>query len=195
MLSAKENITDDASGILVEGVLESMAEYYSAELSQKIHRGMEINAQKCLSNGSNPGLGFKVDKVDKDRHFYVDENEAKIVHEIFERYASGETKAEIVKDLKRRQIKTSLGNDFTYNSLSRMLSNKRYIGVYMYKGQETPGGMPRILDYDLFNKVQDILNKNKRAPARTHGEGEYLLTTKLFCGHCKNIRLKAILRN
>ena len=57
VLSAKDNITDDASGILVEGVLESMAEYYSAELAQKIHRGMEINAQKCLSNGSNPGLG------------------------------------------------------------------------------------------------------------------------------------------
>ena len=44
VLSARENITDDASGILVEGVLESMAEYFSAELSQKIHRGMEINA-------------------------------------------------------------------------------------------------------------------------------------------------------
>ena len=57
----------------------------------------------------------------------------------------------------------------------------------MYKGQETPGGMPRILDDDLFYKVQDILNKNKKAPARTHGEGEYLLTTKLFCGHCKNM--------
>ena len=54
VLSAKENIADDASGILVEGVLESMAEYYSVELSQKIHRGMAINAEKCLSNGSNP---------------------------------------------------------------------------------------------------------------------------------------------
>lgn len=43
------------SGILVEGVLESMTEYYSAELSQKIRRGMEINAQKRLNNGSNPG--------------------------------------------------------------------------------------------------------------------------------------------
>ena len=60
VVSARENITDDASGILVEGILESMAEYYSAELSQKIHRGMSLNAQKCLSNGSNPGLGFKV---------------------------------------------------------------------------------------------------------------------------------------
>ena len=70
VLSARENITDDASGILIEGVLESMAEYYSAELAQKIHRGMLINAEKCLSNGSNPGLGFK---VNKDRTFSVDE--------------------------------------------------------------------------------------------------------------------------
>ena len=38
VLSARENITDDASGILIEGVLESMAEYYSAELSQKMKK-------------------------------------------------------------------------------------------------------------------------------------------------------------
>ena len=184
VLSAKENIADDASGILVEGVLESMAEYYSVELSQKIHRGMAINAEKCLSNGSNPGLGFK---VDAERRFYVDEEEAAIVREIYERYASGETKAEIIRDLKRRRVKTSLGKEFSPNSLSHLLSNKRYIGVYLYKGKETPDGMPRILDDDLFYRVQSMMNKNKNAPARTHGEGEYLLTTKLFCGHCKEM--------
>lgn len=81
VLSARENITEDASGILIEGVLESMAEYYSVELSQKINRGMQINAYKCLSNGSNPGLGYK---VDKDRIFYIDEQEAIIVREIFQ---------------------------------------------------------------------------------------------------------------
>lgn len=68
VISARENISDDASGILVEGVLESMAEYYSAELSQKIRRGMDINAEKCLSNGSNPGLGYR---VDEERRFHV----------------------------------------------------------------------------------------------------------------------------
>ncbi len=184
VLSAKENISDDASGILIEGVLESMAEYYSVELAQKIHRGMAINAEKCLSNGSNPGLGFK---VNKERQFYVNEEEAAIVREIYERYASGETKADIVKDLQRRKVKTSLGNEFTYNSLSRLLSNKRYIGIYLYKGVETPGGMPRILDDDLFYRVQDLMNRNKTAPARTRGENEYLLTTKLYCGHCKEM--------
>ena len=63
VLSARENISDDASGILVEGVLESMPEYFSAELSQKICRGMDINAEKRLSNGSNPGLGYTVTRI------------------------------------------------------------------------------------------------------------------------------------
>lgn len=184
VISARENISDDASGILVEGVLESMAEYYSAELSQKIRRGMEINAQKCLANGSNPGLGYK---VDSERRYYVDENEAKIVREIFERYASGETVADIIQDLNRRKLTTSLGRPFNKNSLHRMLNNKRYIGYYLYKGQETPGGMPRIIEDELFERVQHILSRNKQAPARSRGKEEYLLTTKLFCGYCREM--------
>ena len=186
VLSAKENITDDASGILIEGVLESMAEYYSVELSQKINRGMNLNAEKCLSNGSNPGLGFK---VNPDRTFRVDPEEAAIVQEVFERYASGETTADIIREMNRRGIKTSLGRDFNKNSIHRMLRNKRYIGTYLYKDIETPGGMPRIIDDDLFNRVQAILDKNKAAPARSRGKEEYLLTTKLFCGYCKEMMI------
>ena len=58
MLSAKENITEDASGILIEGVLESMAEYYSAELSQKVRRGI----RESLSKGYFIG-GYKLLRV------------------------------------------------------------------------------------------------------------------------------------
>ena len=158
-----------------------MAEYYSVELSQKIHRGMEINAKKCLSNGSNPGLGFK---GDKDRKFYVDEKEAAIVREVFERYSYGETATRIIEDLNDRNIQTSRGNPFNKNSLHRMFRNKRYIGTYIYKNTEIVGGMPRIIDDELFYRVQDVLARNKVAPGRTRGKKEYLLTTKLFCGHC-----------
>ena len=181
VLSAKENITDDASGILIEGVLESMAEYYSVELAQKINRGMQLNAEKCLSNGSNPGLGYK---VGKDRKFYIDEDEATIVREIFNRYAAGEVTADIIRDLNNRRIQTSRGKEFNKNSISRILHNKRYIGYYLYKGTETPGGMPRIIDDDLFFRVQHLIEKNKAAPGRIRGKDEYLLTTKLYCGEC-----------
>lgn len=184
VISARENISDDASGILVEGVLESMAEYYSAELSQKIRRGMNINAEKCLSNGSNPGLGYT---VDEERQFRIDPEGAAIVREIFEMYASGKTVAEINKHLNVKKVKTSRGGAFNKNSLHRMLRNKRYIGTYIYKGSETLGGMPRIIDDELFDRVQRILDRNKAAPARTRGREEYLLTTKLFCGYCREM--------
>lgn len=108
-----QKMISDSDNKTFEGVLESMAEYYLAELSQKIKSGMDINASKCLSIGSNPGLSYK---VDEDRKFYIDEAEAKIVEDIFKRYARGETKKEIVEDLKRRQIKTSKGNYFAPNS-------------------------------------------------------------------------------
>lgn len=62
VLSAKENIADDASGILIESILEGMAEYYSVELAQKVKRGMDLNAEKFLCTGGNVSLGFKVDK-------------------------------------------------------------------------------------------------------------------------------------
>ena len=184
VISARENISDDASGILVEGVLESMAEYYSAELSQKIRRGMDINAEKCLSNGSNPGLGYR---VDEERRFHVDPEGAAVVREIFEQYASGKTVTEIIQSLNARQIKTSQGKAFNKNSLHRLLRNRRYIGYYIYKGVETPNGMPRILEDELFERVQHILDRNKKAPARTRGRDEYLLTTKLFCGYCREM--------
>ena len=184
VISARENINDDASGILVEGMLESMAEYYSAELSQKIRRGMEINAEKHLSNGSTAGLGFT---VDADRQYHTDPATAPIVREIFESYANGKTIAEIVRNLNERHILTVRGQNFNKNSLRRMLSNKRYIGCYLYKDKETPNVLPRVIEDELFDKVQKMLAKNKKAPARARGKAEYLLTTKLFCGYCKEM--------
>lgn len=182
VLSARENITEDASGILMEAVLEGMAEYYSVELSQKIRRGMDINAEKCLSTGGNLALGFK---VDSDKQILVDPDTAHIVVKIFEMYAENRTMAEIIRYLNANQIKTSYGNAFNKSSINRILTNKRYIGIYTYRDQEIPDGLPSIVDEDLFWEVQDKMQKNKKAPARSKAKTNYLLTTKLFCGHCK----------
>lgn len=141
---------------------------------------MDINAEKCLSNGSNPRLGYT---VDKDCKFHINPETAPVVREIFEQYASGKTVTEIITNLNARQIKTSLGKPFNKNSLHRLLRNKRYIGYYICKDTETPGGMPRIIDDELFERVQRMLDRNKKAPARSKAKVEYLLTTKLFCGH------------
>lgn len=184
VVSARENISDDASGVLMEAVLEGMAEYYSAELSQKVRRGMDINASKCLATGGRVALGYR---VDENKRLQIDEATAPTVVKIFELYASGLTVAQIITQLNQLQLKTSTGAAFNKNSLRKILTNKRYIGVYTYNGTETPGGIPRIVSDELFNKVAEMMEKNKKAPARARAKEEYLLTTKLFCGHCKEM--------
>lgn len=113
--------------------------------------------------------------------------EAKIVREIFERFANGEKKQQIVDDLNNRQIKTALGRKFCVNSFSKMLSNKRYIGIYTYKGTETPGGMPRIISDDLFQRVQERLKSDKITKGTHEVKEDYILTSKLFCGNCNEL--------
>ena len=106
VLSAKENITDDASGILIEGVLESMAEYYSAELSQKVKRGIAMSAAKCKFFGGAVALGYK---IDSEKNYVIDEEKAPIVRQMFEMLANGHTYADIARHLNERGIKTSTG--------------------------------------------------------------------------------------
>lgn len=147
----------------MEAVLEGMAEYYSVELSQKIKRGIRLNAEKCLYNGSGLSLGYA---VDENKRYILDTEKAPIVKKIFEMYLDGSTMAEIIRYLNDNQIKTMKGNIYDKNSVRRVLTNKPYCGIYVYEDIEIPGGMPRMIDDKTFANVQVQLEKNKKAPAR-----------------------------
>ena len=181
VLSAKENITDDASGILIEGVLESMAEYYSKELSQKIKRGKVISAEKCKYLGGTVHYGYK---VDDNMNFAIDEQAASYVVKMFEMYASGTKARHIMNWLNDNKVANGVGTQWTKNTIHRILANKRYNGYYIYGGVETKGGMPQIINDELYNKVADIVAKNKLAPARGRAKVSYVATTKLYCAEC-----------
>ncbi|MDL2287887.1 recombinase family protein [Oscillospiraceae bacterium OttesenSCG-928-F05] len=181
VVSATENISEKSDGILLEAVLEGMAEYYSAELSEKIIRGMTENALKCKYNGGSMPLGYT---KDGNQQYTIDPDTAPIVQEIFQRYADGETIVEITSSLNVRGLKTSHGNPYNKNSLHHLLTNRHFIGEYCYRDIVVPGGIPAIIDKELFENVQSIMAKNKKAPAMKKADFEYLLTTKLFCGKC-----------
>ena len=83
LLSAMENIPDTPEGIILEGLLESMNQYFSAELSQKTKRGMKENRLKGYSQGGRLVYGYKKN----DKKIVIDENEAAIVRYIYEKYA------------------------------------------------------------------------------------------------------------
>lgn len=181
VLSAKENITDDASGILIEGVLESMAEYYSAELSQKIKRGIAISASKCKFFGGKVPLGYK---IDEKKDYVIDEDTAPIVRRMFEMLAGGYNYAQIARYMNERGIPTSTGGKWGKNSFNSIFSNRRYLGKYIFHGEEIDGGIPQLIDDGLFADVQKVLEKYAAAPSRGKAKVEYLLSDKLLCGKC-----------
>lgn len=181
VVSAMESISEGSEGILLESVLEGMAEYYSAELAEKVVRGMKENTLKGLHNGGQVTFDYK---INEERRFERDEVNAPIVNEIFNMYADGKTVKQIVNYLDSKQIRTSRGGKININAVQRILSNRRYIGEYKFRDIVVSDCIPPLVSKGLFDRVQEKLVKNKKAPATRKAEDEYLLTLKLFCGKC-----------
>ena len=181
VVSATEVISEGAEGIILESVLEGYAEYYSADLSEKVIRGMTDNALKCKFNGGTLPIGYV---IDSDQHFQINPLTAPFILEAFKRYDIGSSMTQIRDWLNEQGVRNTRGQQMTYNSIQHMLNNRRYIGEFKYRDVIVPDGIPAIVPQDLFDRVQEKLAKNKKAPARHKAEDDYLLTTKLFCGYC-----------
>ena len=182
VVSATEKISQTSEGILLESLLEGMAEYYSAELAEKVTRGLTENALKCKYNGGTLPIGYT---TDENQFYIIDSLTAPAVLDAFKHYAEGSTMQEITDELNLKGIRTKKNTPITLNTVTRMLHNRKYIGEYRYSNFVTPNGIPAIVPEDLFNRVQERMAANKKAPAKHKAEDEYLLTTKLFCGKCQ----------
>ena len=181
LVSATEPISDGPAGIMVKSMLTGMAEYYSAELSEKVVRGMTENVLKGKYNGGTIPIGYT---VDEEKFFQIDLLKAPFVVEAFQRYNDGATMKELMNWLNDSGVTTNRNQKFTYNSIQTLLTNRRYIGENRFKDIVMPDSIPVIIEKELFDSVQDKIAKNRRAPARHKAEDDYLLTTKLFCGMC-----------
>lgn len=183
--SATEKYDDSPYGSFANLVKICIDQFYSDDLTQKVKRGMDVNAEKCLSNGGTTPLGYRI----QNHKYVLDPQKAPIVKEIYTKYAGGWSAKQICDNLNERHIKTAKGAQFNKSSLHVLLKNRKYLGIYKYKDIEVAGGMPRIIDDALFEKVQDKMKLNKQAPARARAKAEYLLTTKLYCGYCKSMMI------
>lgn len=180
LISATENISNDPEGIILESVLEGMAEFYSAELSQKIHRGLRESAYKHNSIGGQIPLGYKTE----GKKLVIDEETAPIVREAFEMYAEGHSVADICRTFNARGYKTSKGTRFGKSSFSKIFRNEKYIGVYQFHDYRAEDAIPALIDRKTYNLVQARLKTVGKAPGQFKAKHIYLLSGKLYCGHC-----------
>ena len=177
VLSAMENIPDTPEGIILESLLEGMNQYFSAELSQKVKRGMRETRLKGYYQGGGLPYGYRVE----DRKIVVDEEQAKNVRYMFEQFAKGVYVREIIEALTARGV-TYHGKPFAKNTVYNILKNEKYCGVY-YHGEERIDNMyPQIVPDEIFERVRNITESNKHGKRSV--EVTYLLRHKLVCGYC-----------
>lgn len=177
VLSAMENIPDTPEGIILESMLEGMNQYYSAELSQKVKRGMRETRLKGLYQGGGLPYGYKV----VDRKIVIDETKAETVRFMFRQYANGGYVREIIDDLTSKGILYK-GKPFATNTVYGILKNEKYSGSYMHGDEVVDNMYPRLINKDLFDTVRQKVDKNKFGKRSV--KVEYLLRNKLICGYC-----------
>ena len=185
LLSAMENIPDSPEGIILEGLLESMNQYFSAELSQKTKRGMRENRIKGYSQGGVLIYGYKKD----GKKIVINEDEAAVVRYMFERYDAGDYVRDIVATLKARGI-SKRGKPFAKSTVYRMLVMEQYTGIYRFENEVYENMYPQIIDKELYARVK------AKSKSLKHGklsiQVTYLFSRKLFCGYCgKKISINA----
>lgn len=181
VLYVEESFDDTAAGRFALRSMMNVNQFYSENMAEDIKRAMYDNAHNCKVTNGNLPFGYK---ADENLKYVIDEPKDEIVREIYTRVACGEAFVDIANSLNARGIKTSTGSDWGRSSFHSILKNERYRGIYIYQDVRIEGGIPRILSDELFFKVQEVLKTKRNAQGRHRVFGDYLLTGKLFCGHC-----------
>lgn len=183
ILYAAESNISGAEGIIIEGLMEALAEYYSAELAEKARRGMLESALKGKALGSSRPLGLT---VDADKHYIIEPTGAEAVRYIFEQYAAGLSSSSIVERLNAMGLRTSHGGPFNKSSINRIIQNEMYRGVYVSKKFDVriEGAIPAIIDNDLWKRAQNMFERNRQSRTPHASRADYILSGKLYCGEC-----------
>ena len=176
---AMEPIPEGAAGVLLEGMLEATAEWYSRNLSENVSRGMTDNARRGLYNG-NPIAGYI---GVPNQPYRINEEEAPIVRRIFELYCSGYTYSGISRQLASEGILNRRGKPYGLFTLQNILSNESYIGIYHWGGIRIPGGMPALIDKATWEAAQTMKKYSTRRVTR-EGVPEFILSGVAVCGAC-----------
>lgn len=141
---------DQCAEALIEQFVKAVAEHYKMELSVKITRGKMANARSCHFNGGSVPYGYQ---IDDEKHYQIDPDQAPVVLDIFRCFAAGTPVPELLWDLEAKGIRNTKRNCYTRKTLTKLLSNRIYIGEYRYTDIVIPDGVPAIVDKELFDAV------------------------------------------
>lgn len=177
VVSATEPLSDTPEGIILEGMLESIDEYFSAELSRKVTRGLHESIQKGYYISTSTPLGYKI----VDRRLELDPETLPIIRRIFAEYADGKPVNRIATELNAEGL-TVNGRAFKPDTMHRWLCNELFIGKYKYG--ELTMEVPAAVDMQTWERVQARKSEARTRYRERTPDFHYFMTGKAVCGVC-----------
>lgn len=186
------------SGEFVRNILMAQNQYHARRSASDVMLSECNNARKGDSAGGIPPYGLKV----LNKKYYINEDEAPAVRLMFKGIAQGKSYQQVIDELTKQGYKTRNGVKFSYSTLSTLLRNEKYYGLYIYNKTGGKKKAHRVLieHFDevrnntaikplipkkLFDEVQTILNKRKNeCRAHSNRNPQYILTGLIYCKDC-----------
>ncbi len=192
LVSCSENIDETPSGVLLHGIMASISEFYSVNLSNEVSTKM---AQKAKKGGfpSRAPIGYLNVHVkengEKKATVVIDDERAPHVRWAFEAYGSGKytlrqlTAALDERGLRSHATKRTPEKALQRASVHRMLTNAAYVGFVDYKGSRYVGNHEPMVTPELWDRVQSLLASRNQSGERRREHPHYLKGT-IYCARC-----------
>ena len=193
LVSATENIDETPSGMLVHGIMSTIAEFYSRNLANEVSKGMTQKAQTGGTNGKAP-IGYlnvtKRDELGREmRVVEPDPDRAALVKWAFEAYATGNySTITLREELIDRGLTTVAtpkrpAKAPALSTIHRMLTNPYYKGQVSFKGASYDGLHEPLVAREVWYRVQAVLSAHQVSGEKTQAHDHYLKGT-VYCGEC-----------
>ncbi|AKG53316.1 resolvase domain protein [Dehalogenimonas sp. WBC-2] len=197
VVSINEPSEDTPTGRLLEGIIESLDEFYSDNLGQEVSRGMKESVSRGFYIARKPPYGYcKVKVKDSDHErtkLALDPAQAEVVKSIYNDTLAGIGVIDIVRRLNAQSVPSPKGKGWNKSGLHCILSNEIFTGTMVWgtaakrmsEPLRIPNYCPAIVDTETFDKVQKLIAG--RAPKICHPRvttSRFLLSGLTKCGHC-----------
>ena len=187
LASVVENMDDSITGQLVENIMASLAEFYSANLGEEVKKGMHVMIQR----GEWPHLpprGYRLTRTADRRPLAVPfADESVPIADAFRLYATSRySLRDIADELLSRGIATGRGKPLPLSYVRKMLENPFYCGRLRWKGVEHAGRHQAVVPETLFLQVQKVLRYRFKNPGE-RGHAKYLMRGLAICSECGHL--------
>ncbi len=192
LVSVSENIDETPSGMLLHGIMASIAEFYSLNLAAEVKKGTTEKARRGGTPG-RPRIGYLNARAEVDGHevrtVVVDEQRGPFITEAFKLYSTGDySLSELAAIMEARGVRNRPRRGkpaipMGPNRWASILRSDYYIGIVRYAGKTYKGKHPKLIDEATFQRVQEVLDAQRQSGERCWRYHSYLRGT-LACGEC-----------